>query len=84
MGDGKGRKDRFVVLPSLTLACLRRYWREHRHPQWLFPGSASSATGTMDRQYAEGVFASDCRPQDPQESLDTWQVEQGLYRETRR
>lgn len=24
---GKGRKDRFVVLPSLTLKCLRRYWR---------------------------------------------------------
>lgn len=32
---GKGRKDRFVALPQLTLACLRRYWRDHRHPQLL-------------------------------------------------
>ncbi len=29
--SGKGRKDRFVVLPALTLQCLRRYWRDHRH-----------------------------------------------------
>ena len=38
---GKGHKDRFVVLPKLTLACLRRYWREHRHPELLFPGNGT-------------------------------------------
>ncbi|MBL8300851.1 MAG: site-specific integrase [Rhodanobacteraceae bacterium] len=62
--DGRGRKDRFVVLPSLTLACLRRYWREHCHPQWLFPGSASSTTGTMDRGSTQKAFSrviADCK-----------------------
>ena len=62
--DGKGHKDRFVVLPSLTLACLRRYWREHRHTQWLFPGSASSTTGTMDRGSTQKAFSrviADCK-----------------------
>lgn len=59
---GKGRKDRFVVLPSLTLGCLRRYWRDHRHPQLLFPGNGSS-TGVMDRGSTQKAFArvvADC------------------------
>jgi site-specific recombinase XerD len=34
---GKGRKDRYVALPSLTLITLRRYWKTHRHPSLLFP-----------------------------------------------
>jgi site-specific recombinase XerD len=55
---GKGRKDRFVVLPSLTLACLRRYWREHRHPEWLFPGRGEGqATAVMDRGSTQKAFA---------------------------
>jgi site-specific recombinase XerD len=59
--DGKGNKDRFVVLPALTLACLRRYWRDHRHPQLLFPGHAG--TGVMDRGSTQKAFArvvADC------------------------
>ncbi len=35
---GKGPKDRYVPLPERTLAQLRRYWRQHRQPKWLFPG----------------------------------------------
>ncbi len=60
--DGKGNKDRFVVLPTLTLACLRRYWREHRHPQLLFPGPGPAA-GVMDRGSTQKAFArvvTDC------------------------
>lgn len=60
---GKGRKDRFVVLPSLTLGCLRRCWRDHRHPQLLFPGNGSSSTGVMDRGSTQKAFArvvADC------------------------
>lgn len=34
---GKGRKDRFVTLPSLTLSALRKYWSTHRHRSLLFP-----------------------------------------------
>jgi integrase/recombinase XerD len=36
--QGKGRKDRCVPLPARTLAQLRGYWQQHRHPSWLFPG----------------------------------------------
>ncbi|MDA3919326.1 MAG: site-specific integrase [Salinisphaera sp.] len=63
---GKGRKDRFVVLPRLTLQCLRRYWRDHRHPALLFPGRAlidRPASGAMDRgstQKAFGRVVADC------------------------
>jgi site-specific recombinase XerD len=61
---GKGRKDRFVVLPSLTLAGLRSYWRQHRHPELLFPGNGTSATGSMDRGSTQKAFArvvADCK-----------------------
>jgi integrase/recombinase XerD len=34
---GKGGKDRYVPRPSACLTMLRRYWRTHRHPVWLFP-----------------------------------------------
>jgi site-specific recombinase XerD len=34
---GKGQKDRFVFLPTLTLHALRRCWASHRNPAWLFP-----------------------------------------------
>jgi site-specific recombinase XerD len=35
--QGKGRKDRYVPLPTQTLELLRATWRNHRHPVWLFP-----------------------------------------------
>jgi len=34
---GKGAKDRYVPIPSVTLAWLRKYWLTHRHPPLLFP-----------------------------------------------
>ena len=34
---GKGAKDRYVPIPSSTLAWLRKYWLTHRHPRLLFP-----------------------------------------------
>ena len=34
---GKGKKDRYVPLPTPTLQLLRKYWMTHRHPVWLFP-----------------------------------------------
>jgi len=39
---GKGAKDRYVPLPVPALEMLRRYWRTHRHPEWLFPAPAKS------------------------------------------
>ncbi len=39
---GKGHKDRMIPLPDRTLAALRVYWREHRHPEMLFPNRAGN------------------------------------------
>jgi len=49
---GKGGKDRLVPLPALTLRCLRRFWRAHRHPRLLFPAplaDPATARAPMDR-----------------------------------
>jgi len=43
--QGKGSKDRMVVLPSLTLDMLGRYWRLHRNPDWLFPALGQDGKG---------------------------------------
>ncbi|MDN5924302.1 MAG: site-specific integrase [Xanthomonadales bacterium] len=53
--DAKGRKDRFVPLPAMTLTVLRRFWQLHRHPTLLFPSrqggaqAAARATSHLDR-----------------------------------
>ena len=49
---GKGDKERRVPLPEPVLDDLRRVWRHHRHPRWLFPnraGTAPLSTGVLLR-----------------------------------
>jgi site-specific recombinase XerD len=36
--QGKGRKDRYVMLPSQLLEVLRECWRAYRPKVWLFEG----------------------------------------------
>ena len=36
--QGKGQKDRYVMLSPKLLEILRAWWRRSRPPQWLFPG----------------------------------------------
>jgi integrase/recombinase XerD len=36
--QGKGGRDRYVMLSPQLLIVLRTYWRETRPAQWLFPG----------------------------------------------
>jgi len=36
---GKGGKDRYVPLPQSTLQLLRKHWKTHRNPGWLFPAA---------------------------------------------
>src|ERR1700726_300513 len=36
--QGKGRKDRYVMLPPRLLELLRDYWQRTRPGAWLFPG----------------------------------------------
>ncbi|MEH6578934.1 MAG: site-specific integrase [Amphritea sp.] len=39
---GKGHKDRYVTLPTMTLMALRKYWATHRNPALLFPAGKHS------------------------------------------
>jgi integrase/recombinase XerD len=36
--QGKGKKDRYTILPEATLAVLRDWWKTHRSREYLFPG----------------------------------------------
>jgi integrase/recombinase XerD len=36
--QGKGRRDRYTILPPTLLESLRRYWKISRSRPWLFPG----------------------------------------------
>lgn len=36
--DGKGKKDRVVMLSPVLLNTLRQYWRQAKPKHWLFPG----------------------------------------------
>ena len=36
--QGKGRKDRYVMLSPILLQTLREYWRQYRPVRWLFEG----------------------------------------------
>ncbi len=40
--EGKGRKDRYVMLSEKLLTTLRHYWQEYRPHAWLFPGQNPS------------------------------------------
>jgi len=37
--EGKGRKDRYVMLSPRLLDILRDYWKATRPKDWLFPGN---------------------------------------------
>ena len=41
--QGKGRKDRYVMLSPRLLAILRDWWRGSRPRPWLFPGDRPGA-----------------------------------------
>jgi site-specific recombinase XerD len=46
--QGKGRKDRFVMLSPKLLEFLRYYWQARRPKQWLFPGDHPGEPITRD------------------------------------
>lgn len=63
--QGKGNKDRFVILPTLSLAVLQRLWRSHRHPRLLFPGKPGAggdpAPKSLHRGTVQRTFGRVCR-----------------------
>ena len=46
--QGKGRKDRYVMLSPRLLEALRGYWKAVRPTPWLFPGSLPDQPITRD------------------------------------
>ena len=40
--EGKGGHDRYVPMSPGMVARLRQWWRQHRHPIWMFPGPGIS------------------------------------------
>ena len=46
--QGKGRKDRYVMLSPMLLEILRIYWRAVRQEEWLFPGIRADRPITKD------------------------------------
>jgi integrase/recombinase XerD len=61
---GKGGKDRCVPIPDLTLELLRRHWKTHRDPKWLFPAPprsgapavAGTASSPINRSTLQEAF----------------------------
>jgi len=53
--QGKGQKDRYVMLSPKLLAILREWWRLSRPQHWLFPGDRPGRPITMH------AVASACR-----------------------
>lgn len=48
--QGKGCKDRFVILPDNTYKVLKQFWCTHRDKKWLFPSLQDNRHNTpMDR-----------------------------------
>jgi len=50
--QGKGRKDRYVMLPPKLLTMLRVYWKRTHPGEWLFPGDRPGlpvTPATIDR-----------------------------------
>jgi integrase len=58
--QGKGRKDRYVMLSEQLHDTLRDHWRRDRPKHWLFAGAdptASVTTRTVHRSSCEAVGA---------------------------
>jgi len=62
--QGKGRKDRLVMLSPKLLDLLRHYWKAYRPTYWLFPGDpanrhmARNTIHTICRQAAQAAGLS--------------------------
>lgn len=52
--QGKGRKDRYVMLSQTLLATLRQYWKAFRPLRWLFEGKTKGEP--LSPSTAEKVF----------------------------
>lgn len=59
--QGKGGKDRYVMLSRRLLDLLREYWKAHRPTDWLFPGAVPhqpASAGTVREVCHKAYLAS--------------------------
>lgn len=67
--QGKGQKDRFVILSPRLLELLRRYWKAHKPTPYLFPGYIPgrpiSSTGIQDLCHKAATAAGISKPLTP-------------------
>lgn len=57
--QGKGRKDRYVMLSEVALETLREYWRAYRPTKWLFPGQREGRH--LHERTVEKILKQACR-----------------------
>jgi integrase/recombinase XerD len=65
---GKGNKERIVPLPEPMLLSLRRLWKIHANPRWLFPTRAATGPvgrGTLTRTFSAAAQAAGIRSATP-------------------
>lgn len=58
---GRGNTERLVPLPTPMLGSLRRLWKIHRNPRWLFPNRAGTnpiGRGTLNRTFSAAAQAA--------------------------
>ena len=64
--QGKGRKDRYTILPKTILADLRSYWKAYQPTTWLFPGGRAGRHLTersVQKVFARAVAAAGIKKQ---------------------
>jgi site-specific recombinase XerD len=83
--QGKGRKDRYTILPEQLLQQLRIYWLSHRPRPWLFPSrhhpdqpvSAASVQKTFIRALERAGLPRKGGPHTLRHSFATHLIENG-------
>ena len=83
--QGKGRKDRYVMLSEKLLQTLRRYWLLDRPEPWLFPGqhasrplTSSSAQQFFERARKRAGIHKKASPHTLRHSFATHLLERGV------
>jgi len=82
--QGKGSKDRYVMLSPILLEVLRTYWKAERPSDWLFPGarpgqpiSARAVRSACQRAATDAGLAKRVTPRTLRHSFATHLLEAG-------
>src|SRR5216110_3184985 len=63
--QGKGRKDRYVMLSQHLLELLRAWWKAARPQGWLFPGQRSNRRSVAQAGLARHGYRHENKPSKP-------------------